>query len=195
MQSDNGDNNGNWQECKLDNSYEIWSEYPHPIRKKSTGNIVKETRSRGYDILNLSDHTYGKHVVVATQWLVNDDPEHKTEVDHINHNRSDNRVSNLRFVSRSQNNTNKATYKGVPYIYIEQLPDDAIVVDHYNKHTFTFLYYSSTTDKFYWFNGVRYRQLPQQTTYSGSVIVNIADTNKKMVHIHYNIFKQMYDLL
>jgi HNH endonuclease/NUMOD4 motif len=49
------------------------------------------------------------HVLVAQLFIPN--PENKGYVDHINHNRHDNRVENLRWVSQSQNLQNKSKHK------------------------------------------------------------------------------------
>ena len=41
------------------------------------------------------------------QWIPNDDPANKTVIDHINRNRADNRIENLRWSSISENNHNR----------------------------------------------------------------------------------------
>ena len=33
---------GEWLECVVDNDYEIFSEYPYPIRRKGKERIIKE---------------------------------------------------------------------------------------------------------------------------------------------------------
>lgn len=43
------------------------------------------------------------HVLVAQAFLSNDDPVHKTQVDHLNNNRGDNRADNLEWVTASEN--------------------------------------------------------------------------------------------
>lgn len=44
------------------------------------------------------------HVLVATVFCQNDDPVDKNQVNHINHNRHDNRAVNLEWISRADNN-------------------------------------------------------------------------------------------
>ena len=79
----------NWQTLIDDEDYEISTEFPFPIRRKSNGNIVKESIDKGYYRLHLNQKKYYKHIIVAKQFIENDDPINKTCVDHINRNKLD----------------------------------------------------------------------------------------------------------
>ena len=50
---------------------------------------------------------YLKHVLIARQFIPNDDPKNKIEVDHINRNRADYHLSNLRWVTPTASNYNR----------------------------------------------------------------------------------------
>lgn len=84
------------------------------VRNKYTGLIRKCDMWQGYSRVRMWDYVGGKkvcktlrvHRMVAKAFIPNDDPENKTEIDHINHDRSDNRVENLRWVSRLENMRN-----------------------------------------------------------------------------------------
>lgn len=78
----------------------------------------------GYKVVNL--HKSGKyktlllHRLIAIHYISN--PENKPEVDHINRDRSDNRIENLRWVTSSENiqntsmrNTNTSGHKYICY--------------------------------------------------------------------------------
>ena len=80
--------------------------------------------SSGYFQVTLFRDKVGKrmrvHRLIAMAYIVN--PDNKLEVDHINRHRSDNRISNLRWVTHSENGqnkgkqaNNKSGYKNICY--------------------------------------------------------------------------------
>ena len=66
--------------------------------------------SRGYYIINLCHNgiqkTHKVHRLVAMHYIAN--PENKEHIDHKNRNRLDNRVENLRWATRSENQQNRS---------------------------------------------------------------------------------------
>lgn len=88
-------------------------------RRVKVGDVARSKDSAGYFRVMVDNQSYRLHVLawfyVHGVW-----PEH--EVDHINRCRSDNRIENLRCVTRSQNqqnmwrgNQNTSGYRGVSW--------------------------------------------------------------------------------
>lgn len=83
------------------------------LRYRGSGrvHILKQTTSRGYKVVNLTkegkQRVYRVHRLVAKAFLPN--PENKPEVDHIDGDRSNNCLSNLRWVSGLENCNNPKT--------------------------------------------------------------------------------------
>ena len=179
----------------FENDYEILNQYPFTIRKKSNHRIVSEyIESNGYFRLRLNQNKYLKHVLVAKQFITNDDPEHKTQIDHINKNRTDYHLSNLRWVSPTANQQNKSSHLHIQYEYIDKISDESIIVDEYNNHQFTDYFFYD--DVFYFFNGVQYRKLYINTDKrNGSLFVIMKDNDGKNVNVYYSKFKRLHDLL
>jgi len=184
-----------WEVCELDNNYEISSEYPHPIRKISNHRIVSEwNNGNGYLRCYMSGRKYYKHRIIATQWL--DNPDNLEFVDHINRNRSDNRIENLRFVSCEENNKNKSSHKDIEYEWIEDndLPDDLIEVSDYGKHEFEDYYYSPSMDRFMFWNGIRTRLLHINYNRGGNANVCMMNKNNVNVNVYYSKFKRQHNI-
>ena len=183
-----------WIDCTIDNDYEIFNEYPFTIRKKSNQRIVNESINNiGYLRCKLNGNDYLKHRIIATQFIPN--PNNLSFIDHINHNRIDNRLINLRWVSSSENNRNKSSNKGIEYNYLDDIPDESIVVNDYGKYKFENYYYDEETDKFYFFNGQQYRELHINETKDGLKFVCMLSTENKKIKLYYSTFKKMYDLI
>ena len=184
-----------WIECRVNNDYEIFTEYPFDIRKKSTGKIVSEHfNNDGYVRVNLNNVKYQKHRIVAVHFLPNDQPLIKTEVDHINRNRSDYHLSNLRWVTPSQNQLNRSSTRGVDYEFIdyEETPDDLVEVRDYGVHVLEDYYYSPENNLFYFDSGVNLRILHINFDKKGYAFVYARNTENKQVKIMFTKFKKLY---
>ena len=95
-----------WEILKVDSDYEINTSYPYVIRRRATKAVAHYgKRQDGYLRCYLNQKEFLKHIVVAKQWLPN--PKHYPMVDHRNRRRADDHLSNLRWVSVSDNNYNR----------------------------------------------------------------------------------------
>ena len=96
------------------------------IRNISTGRILKPGQNTsGYLQVVLCDNNIRKtsyvHRLVACEFT--DNPDNKADVDHIDHNKQNNFINNLRWASKSENNMNRSkkdkpcssTFKGVSF--------------------------------------------------------------------------------
>ena len=151
---------GEWLECVVDGDYEIYSEYPYSIRRKGSDRIIKESIGHnGYLYCYLNRIQYRKHRIIAQQFIDNDDPENKTQIDHLNHNKTDNRIQNLRWVNHSENMKNRTSMNGHQYVFLDELPETSEPLDDYNEHEFDGLWIDYENRKLYSIAGHSYREL------------------------------------
>ena len=93
--------------------------------KRFPDRFLKPQTSDGYLIVMLCKNSILKkhriHRLVATHYIAN--PDNKPQVDHINRDRKDNRIENLRWVTPTQNSQNTGVSKnnklGIKNIYIK----------------------------------------------------------------------------
>ena len=137
--------------------YEILNEYPFTIRRKDNHHEMHEYYQHGYVYVSMNHHKkYRKHRLIAKQFIPN--PHHLPEVDHINNNRSDNHLTNLRWVSPKQNMLNKSGHGQIKYEYVNDLPIDVKPIIMYKQWEFEG--YCIDADGNVWFdNGERFRKL------------------------------------
>ena len=182
---------GMWEDLKEHDDYEIYSEFPYQIRKKTTGKILKETlKDNGYLMVSLNGKKYYKHRLIATQWIENDEPGLKFQIDHKNHVRTDNRIENLRWVPPSENCQNRSINDAS---FVDELPESAITVDRYGKHeNLNDLYYCD--DVFYVYTGINYRMLNKLQNSKGYYFIDVKLLDGPRLKIYYSKFKREYNL-
>ena len=109
--------------CSMDvNGFENYLIYPDGrVFSKIRSIYLKPLLTRNkYIQVSLNNKRISVHRLVAEHYIPND--ENKCQVDHINRDRSDNRVENLRWVTTSENQqntlkrkTNKSGHKNISY--------------------------------------------------------------------------------
>ena len=184
-----------WIECVADKDYQIFSEEPYQIRRKSNKRIVKEhvdNSTGGYIRLMLNQKLYRKHIILAMQFIPN--PNNLPYVDHINRIRTDNRIENLRWISQSDNCKNKTSHLNREYNYVDKISDNSFEITDYGNHHLENYWYDVDGDKFYYFNGYQYRELPVILYHKGGYIVYVNDVNHICCEIRVNKFKRLYNI-
>ena len=166
--------------------YVICDQYPFEIRKRIGWYRLKEYVQNGYIMIKLNGHNVRKHRLIATQFIPN--PDELPQVDHIDGDRSNYRLDNLRWCSNMQNCNNKLNDETVP-----ELPDEAIVVDSYGDWEFEDLYYCDNI--FYKYNGIDYKIISTLRKPCGTYLIKARDTNSIQRCIYYPKFKRDYGLI
>jgi hypothetical protein len=155
----NEDNGIEWRVIAGHDNYEVSN--TGLARNGRNQHILTPQTRRGYLSVKLGrdgrrSPLYDVHRLVATAFI--GDSEGR-QVDHIDRNRSNNNVSNLRYVSASDNSRNTGSHRGYAYEFLDELPADAITVEEWNGHRFEGLYYIGNGE-FVIFNGVQFRKMP-----------------------------------
>ena len=78
---------------------------------KTNKEVNQLLHPKGYKQCSIDGHNHLVHRVVAEAFIKN--PQNKKEVDHINGDRSDNRLSNLRWATSHENHLNPLTLENI----------------------------------------------------------------------------------
>jgi hypothetical protein len=97
-----------WKTIEGYNRYEVSS--MGRIKVKKSGLIMTDHINGGYNTIKLTPNGENKkerrnavHILVANAFIINDDQKTKIQVDHIDHNKRNNKASNLRWITPSGN--------------------------------------------------------------------------------------------
>ena len=181
--------------------YEILNQYPFTIRRKDNHYEVKEyiDKSTGYVRVNLNRKHAKKHRVIAKQFLPN--PDNLPFIDHLNRDRTDYHLSNLRWCSASENNRNASSRHGVSYEFVDDIPDEAIAITHYDLRNER-RYFAEKEYYYYYEEDIFYQRITDDvyrimhinTLKSGHKCIYTRDINNKKTTFYIHIFKQQYGL-
>jgi hypothetical protein len=180
-----------WETLKVNPDFEI-NVNTHQIRRIADGFIPKIHHNCGYERINLNKKSYYVHVILANQFLFN--PDNLKEVDHIDRNKNNNSLSNLRYVSRSTNQKNRSSFCSRKYIYYDSLSENSFEIKSYVKYSFEHYHYDKERKCFVFFNGLKYRRLIENCL-KGSYFVNMRDIDNINRIVMINKFKKLNNLI
>ena len=132
---------GAWVTLKMNPMYEIYDQPPYYLRRGDTIFKPSMTSNSGYAVYHLKGLNESlHHRIIATQFCDNDDPEHKTVVNHIDGNPSNNLKTNLEWLTQSENIKLRDSYSQQPHVKINELPPNAICLGEYEGSMYSRYY-------------------------------------------------------
>lgn len=140
-----------FEPLKIDPAYKIQYDNGRITIKSPCGKILNPNlNNSGYFTYNIRGKTTGEHVLVATQYIPNDKPTFKTQVNHINGIRSDNRVENLEWIDHKTNCQYRVKGEYITRDEFDELDFDRVIqINAYNDYEFDDLFYDSDRKLFY----------------------------------------------
>ena len=146
--------------------------------------IIKQSDSNGYFIFSIcyngNNKKYRSNRFVF-ECLNNRLIRDNYEIDHINRNKKDNRISNLREVSKLTNRLNRWNHEEV-----EELPEDAIIIEKYNSHYFENIYFSPSNNFLYRSSEGYFFTIPFKSRNQA----NLLDIDGNQVQIYLNTLRK-----
>ena len=186
-----------WQDLiDFEETHEIFTEYPYAIRKKSTGLILSESlNGDNYYCVSINGKSVKKHRLVAKQFIPN--PYNLPCVDHINRDRTDNHLFNLRWCTSSENAYNRTSSNNNIYTYVDydEAPNDLLEIVNYGKHEYKNYFYSPSEDQFYYKNDLKLRIIIINYDKKENPFICVIDKMRKKRQIYCNKFKKLYGLV
>lgn len=126
------------------------------------------------------------HILVAAQWVINDDPINSIIVDHIDGDKKNNTIENLRYVSWVINSRNKHKNKYDEYELTDKLPEGTKKVNSFRGDKLEGLYYNPITSCAYAWNGTFFKKLALRLSNNGNYVIYRNKMNKqKRVYFNY----------
>ena len=111
--------------------YEIEIDEPHRIRRIGADRFVTASMHHsGYMQIHLNGGTYRLHRILAKHFIPN--PDNLPEVDHVDRDKTNNSIENLRWVSASENLRNRGRFTKQRREYMNTPPNDLIEITQYN---------------------------------------------------------------
>ena len=176
-----------WQILKYDANYEINTEYPYSIRRiGKTKPQAEWIDSNGYYTLKISGKNIRKHRIIANQFIENDSPETKIHVDHIDRNKLNNNIVNLRWCTNKENSQNKDKLVHQKNEYLDELPEDAELIEEYNGHQFDRYFYDIWDEKILMITKSDKIKVVKPYAHGNMSVVGFFDTRNIRRYISYN---------
>jgi hypothetical protein len=177
--------NVDWVQLTAHPNYDIQSVHPFMIRKRANRRIIAliTDTSTGYIRCWMDGRMLPHHRLIAEQFLVR--PEGATEIDHINHIRSDNRLHNIRWVSSTENARNKTAYNGRQIEYADSLPEGAEPLTGTHGRPVAPGHYQNGRDYYVEVAG-RYRRLTHKRHHRNGWQVEVRGPNGERINISWH---------
>lgn len=174
----------------FEDDYEILNIYPFTIRKKLTHQTMNEYNCNGYVIVSLNGNIQYKHRLIAKQFIKNDDPLTKMEIDHINQVKNDNRIENLRWVTRAENMHNRRPYRKAStpqkYEYVTALTGQNVFqLEEYNGHLYDRYWFDMDTETLYLYTRHKFK-IVKPSLLNSILVVALVDVDNKHHTVSYN---------
>ena len=174
-----------WEPVKNHPAYQIRLVLGRAHIRDENDEVKHKMHNKGYETVRMDGQTYLLHKIIAEQYIPHNDL--CNVIDHIDRERTNNFIWNLRWTTVQQNNLNRTSSKGVVYTYVDELPENAIPVTCYQDREIRDVYFAD--NEFYKFTGVQFKIMPKHHFKSG-YYVNTRDVNNKVVAICYNVWKR-----
>ena len=170
----------------FEDSYEIEIDPPHRIRRIGSDRFLTPSLQRltGYMRVSLNSRPYLLHRILAKHFIPN--PDNLPEVDHIDRDKTNNSIENLRWVSASENSRNRTFTARGRREYLHDPPNDITEIRTFNdveyeENKYFFCYENDRVVQRY--SDHKWRWLAQ-TPHNGYLRIHMYDINRRQHHVY-----------